>query len=332
MNSVQYYQHQQEFVLESGVVLSNLQIAFHTYGTLNAAGDNVIWICHALTADTDAQTWWPGLIGEGLAFDSASHFVVCANILGSCYGTKANGLISENEVPPLVTIRDMVGAHILLRKHLQINKIALLAGGSMGGYQALEWVIAEPLIIQKLFLTVTAAAETAWGIAIHTAQRLAIEADISWLQNNGGAAGLKAARAMGMIAYRSYEQYIATQTDSSEKKDDFKATAYIQYQGKKLVKRFNAKNYWLLTKSMDSHNISRGRGGSIEKMLSQIHQSSLIIGINSDLLCPVPEQQKLAAYLPNNQLHIIDSIYGHDGFLTEISTISEIILQWLPDT
>lgn len=332
MSSVQHYQHQQDFVLESGVVLTNLQIAFHTYGTLNTAKDNVIWVCHALTADSDVQTWWPGMIGEGLVFDTSTHFVVCANIIGSCYGTSANGLISENKEPPLLTIRDMVQAHILLRKHLQIQKIALLAGGSMGGYQALEWALAEPAIIQKLFLTATVAAETAWGIAIHTAQRLAIEADATWLQKGCGAAGLKAARAMGMIAYRSYEQYVATQTDSNEKQDDFKASAYIQYQADKLVKRFNAKNYWLLTKSMDTHNISRGRGGSIEKTLSQIYQPTLIIGINSDLLCPVPEQQKLAAHLPNNQLHIINSLYGHDGFLTEIPAISKIMLMWLANS
>ncbi len=328
MSSVQYYQHPQAFVLESGIVLTDLQIAYHTYGTLNATKDNVIWICHALTADSDVQTWWPGMVGEGLTFNTTTHFVVCANFLGSCYGTAANGIFPAGEKPVLVTIRDMVQAHILLRQHIGIEKIALLTGGSMGGYQALEWALAEPAVIQKLFLTVTAAAETAWGIAIHTAQRLAIEADSTWLQNGGGAAGLKAARAMGMIAYRSYEQYVATQTDSNEKQDDFKASSYILHQGDKLVKRFNATNYWLLTKSMDSHNISRGRGGSIEKTVAQIHQPALIVGISSDLLCPVPEQQKLAAYLPHNELHIIDSFYGHDGFLTESEAIGHIVKKW----
>ena len=328
MSNEQYYQHPQAFISESGVVLNNLRIAFHTYGTLNAARDNAIWVCHALTADSDVQTWWPGMVGEELAFNTATHFVVCANIIGSCYGTNAGGLFAENEVPPLLTIRDMVQAHILLRWHLGIEKIALLAGGSMGGYQALEWAIAEPAIIQTLFLTVTAATETAWGIAIHTAQRLAIEADATWLQNSGGAAGLKAARAMGMVAYRSYEQYVATQTDNNEKKENFKASAYIQYQGDKLVKRFSARNYWLLTKSMDSHNVGRGRVGNLQETLSQIHQPTLIICISSDLLCPVPEQQKLALHLPNSQLHIIDSLYGHDGFLTEIAAISKIIIRW----
>lgn len=328
MSSVQYYQHRQAFTLESGVVLTSLQIAFHTYGTLNTTKDNVIWVCHALTADSDVETWWPGMVGEGLAFNTATHFIVCANILGSCYGTQATGLISENEKPALVTMRDMMRAHILLRQHLGIEKIALLAGGSMGGYQVLEWVLTEPSVIQKLFLTVTAAAETAWGIAIHTAQRLAIEADTAWLQKGGGAAGLKAARAMGMIAYRSYEQYVAAQTDHPEKVDDFKAAAYIHHQGDKLVRRFNATNYWLLTKSMDSHNISRGRGGHIGKTLSQIYQPTLIIGISSDILCPIHEQQKLAAHLPDNQLHIIHSFYGHDGFLTETKAISNILIQW----
>ncbi len=329
MSSVQYYHHPQPFTLESGVVLTHLRIAYHTYGTLNEQRDNVIWICHALTADSDIATWWPGMIGIDEAFDTATHFVVCANILGSCYGTDATGLITDGEAPLLLTIRDMTQLHILLRQHLQIKKIALLVGGSMGGYQALEWVLAEPNLVQKLLLIATSATETAWGIAIHTAQRLAIEADASWLQNGEGKNGLKAARAIGMLMYRSYEQYVIAQTDTAEKMDNFKASSYIQYQGEKLVRRFAAKNYWLLTKSMDSHNISRGRGGNTGEILSQIQQPTLIIGISSDLLNPISEQKKLAAHMPQNELHIIDSFYGHDGFLTESAAIGTIVKNWM---
>ena len=329
MSTVQYYQHPQLLTLESGAVLNNLRIAYHTYGRLNEAKDNTIWICHALTADSDVQTWWPGMVGDGETFDTATHFVVCANILGSCYGTDAEGLIKDGEAPLLLTIRDMAGLHILLRQYLQIEKIALLVGGSMGGYQALEWVLAEPERIEKLLLIATSAAETAWGIAIHTAQRLSIEADATWLQNGEGKNGLKAARAIGMLMYRSYEQYVIAQTDTAEKTDHFKASSYINYQGEKLVKRFAAKNYWLLTKSMDSHNISRGRGGNVAEVLAHIHQPALIIGISSDLLNPVSEQKKLAAHLPNNELYIIDSFYGHDGFLTESAAIGAIVRNWL---
>jgi homoserine O-acetyltransferase/O-succinyltransferase len=329
MSQVQYYYYPESFTLESGTVLHNLRIAYHTYGTLNTAKNNVIWVCHALTADSDVQTWWPGMVGEDLPFDTATHFVVCANILGSCYGTSADGLITDTEAPLLLTIRDMAQLHILLRQHLQIKSIALLVGGSMGGYQALEWVLTEPQLIKKLFLIATSAAETAWGIAIHTAQRLAIEADPTWIQNGKGANGLKAARAIGMLVYRSYEQYVVAQTDTSEKVDDFKASSYIRYQGEKLVNRFAAKNYWLLTKSMDSHNIGRGRGGDAGHVLSQIQQPTLIIGISSDLLSPTSEQKKLAASMPYNELHIIDSFYGHDGFLTESAAIGAIVKTWL---
>lgn len=248
MSNVQYYYHSQPITLECGVVLTRLQIAYHTYGQLNAAKDNVIWVCHALTANSDVQSWWPGMVGDGLPFDTSRYFVVCANILGSYYGTEADGLFTNNEVPPLLTIRDMAHLHILLRQHLSITKINLLVGGSMGGYQALEWVLTEPAIHHKMFLIATSAAESAWGIAIHTAQRLAIEADATWKENSGGGKGLKAARAIGMLVYRSYEQYVLSQTEpDTEKADNLKASSYIEYQGDKLVQRFNAKNYWLST-------------------------------------------------------------------------------------
>lgn len=330
MSSVQYYHHPEPIALECGVVLTQLQIAYHTYGSLNSTQDNVIWVCHALTANSDVQSWWPNMVGEGMPFDTSRYFVVCANILGSCYGTHANGLLLENEAPPVLTIRDMVQLHILLRQHLTIQKIALLVGGSMGGYQALEWIVKEPAIHRKLFLIATSAAESAWGIAIHTAQRLAIEADATWKKNGGGSNGLKAARGIGMLVYRSYEQYVLAQTDpDAEKTDNLKAASYIQYQGEKLVQRFHAKNYWLLTKSMDSHNISRSRGGDVKEVLKKINQPTLIIGISSDLLSPIAEQKKLAAHLPNNELHIIDSFYGHDGFLTEGRAISNILVHWM---
>lgn len=328
-NDPKYYHPGQTFMLESGRVMENLRIAYHTYGELNASGDNVIWICHALTANSNVTEWWSGLAGTGSPFDPNKHFIVCANILASCYGTSADGLFPEAELPAFVTIRDMVQVHILLRKHLGIEQIRILAGGSMGGYQSLEWCLAEPEVIKSHFMLVTGAAESAWGIAIHTAQRLAIEADSTWLEPNGGSRGLKAARAIGMITYRSYKQFVLTQSDDTAKLDHFKASSYIDYQGDKLVKRFKAKSYWSLTKSMDSHNISRGRGGDIGEVLATIRQRTLVIGINSDLLCPTQEQQVLASYLPDCQLHIIDSIYGHDGFLTETKKIGRILEEWM---
>jgi homoserine O-acetyltransferase len=346
---LQYYHYKHPFVLEGGAVLNGLTIGYHTYGRLDEGADNVVWVCHALTANSDALEWWSGLIGPGQVIDTNRYFVVCANILGSCYGTGA--ALFEGESPQLVTIRDMVGAHQLLREHLGIDRIRLLMGGSMGGYQVLEWAIREPSVIRELFLIGTAASESAWGIAIHTAQRLAIEADPTWnspmrgSENDGegrplaapsgedgheaGAAGLKAARAIGMLTYRTYQQFVAAQTGPAGQIEGFRAESYIRYQGEKLTRRFYARNYWLLTRSMDSHHIARGRGNNIESILQSIPQRALVMGINSDLLCPFVEQKFLAQHLPHARLIGIDSIYGHDGFLTESAKISQYLSDWL---
>jgi homoserine O-acetyltransferase len=226
----------------------------------------------------------------------------------------------------------MVNAHILLRKHLGIDKIHLLMGGSMGGYQVLEWAAMENDLIQNLFLVGTSATESAWGIAVHTAQRLAIEADSTWNSNTreGGQKGLKAARAIGVITYRNYGILVDKQTDPDpEKLDKYKASSYINYQGDKLVNRFNAYSYWLLTKSMDSHHLGRGRGGRPEVVLQKFKQKTLIIGITTDILCPLHEQEFLAEYIPNSALIKIDSPYGHDGFITEAAKISKALREWV---
>ena len=297
----------QPFPLENGQVLPDIRIGYHTYGNLNAAGDNVVWICHALTANSDVIRWWPGMVGDHRYVNPEKHFIVCANILGSCYGS--SGPLTEDPTTgkpyyssfPAVTIRDMVKAHILLRKHLGINRIHLLMGGSMGGYQALEWCLMEPAIIRDLFLIATSAAESAWGIAVHTAQRLAIEADATWKDRDeeAGAKGLRAARGIGILTYRNYAIMKEKQSDPDiNKLDNYRASSYISYQGNKLTRRFNAYSYWLLTKAMDSHNIARNRGGDLKKLLATITQRTLIVGITSDILCPLAEQEFLASHIP----------------------------------
>lgn len=326
------------FETECGNTISNLTIAYDTYGKLNEAKNNVVWVCHALTSNSAVTDWWPGLVGGNAVIDPSKYFIVCANIIGSCYGS--TGPTSTNPATgkpyfhqfPMITIRDMVKAHILLRQHLGIETIYLLMAGSMGGYQALEWCVMERQRIQNLFLITTSAAESAWGIAIHTAQRLAIEADSSWRDESfdAGKNGLKAARAIGLLTYRNYKILVEKQTDKDpEKMDDFKASSYIKYQGDKLVNRFNAQSYWLLTKAMDSHNIARGRNKSQEQVLQSLPQKTLIIGISSDLLCPVAEQKHLAENMPNATYLEIDSSYGHDGFLIEHEKISTHLVNWL---
>ncbi len=337
---MKFFDHSSEFILENGTVLPSVRIAYHTYGQLNADKSNVVWVCHALTANSDAADWWKGLVGDNCLINPEKYFIVCANILGSCYGstgpTSINPLTGKAYYSsfPQVTIRDMVHAHILLRKHLGIEKIHLLMGGSMGGYQVLEWSVMEPSVIEKQFLIATSPSESAWGVAVHTAQRLAVEADQTWLDHSAdaGARGLKAARAIGMLTYRNYNTFQDKQTDPDpEKIDNFKASSYINYQGDKLVKRFNAYSYWLLTKSMDSHHLGRGRGGDLIKVLQTISQPTLIIGIRSDILCPLDEQQFMADHIPNTHFFEIDSAYGHDGFIIETVQISRFLGEWLRD-
>lgn len=335
---MEYFHYQHPFVLESGEFLPEITIAYHSYGKLNAARNNVIWICHALTANSDVVEWWPGMIGRGLLFNPEKHFIICANILGSCYGS--TGPLSINPLSgeayyhsfPFITIRDMVEAHILLRHHLKIAKIELLIGGSIGGYQALEWAVMEKEAIENMLLLTTSAAESAWGIAVHTAQRLAIEADNTWKEPNSSAGikGMKAARAIGMLTYRSYEVLVEKQTDPDvNKTDNFKASSYINHQGDKLVKRFNAYTYWMLTKAMDSHNIARSRAADLQTVLQTIHHKTLIMGVSTDILCPVQEQMFIAQNMPNTTYIEISSAYGHDGFLVETETISKHVRGWL---
>lgn len=335
---MEVFNYNEPFELENGDILPRITIAYHTYGTLNQDKSNVIWICHALTANSDAQAWWPGVVGTKGFVDPSKYFIVCANILGSCYGTTGPLTVDPHTQQPyfsrfpMITIRDMVNAHIVLRRHLGIEKIHLLMGGSMGGYQALEWCAMENERIQNLFLIGTSATESAWGIAVHTSQRLAIEADSTWRFHNetAGQNGLKAARAIGVITYRNYGILVDKQTDPDpEKLDHYKASSYIIYQGNKLVNRFNAYSYWLLTKSMDSHHLGRGRGGHAEVILQTFRQKTLIIGISSDILCPLHEQELLAQHIPDSTLIEIDSPYGHDGFITEAEKISKALREWI---
>lgn len=325
------------FKLESGKRIRNLTIGYRTYGQLNARKDNVVWVCHALTANADVFEWWPGLFGEKDLFNPKEHFVICANVIGSPYGT--TNPLSVNPATgypyylsfPQFSVRDMATAHALLADHLGIEKIAVVIGGSLGGQQALEWAIADPTRICNLVLIATNAVHSPWGIAFNESQRLAISTDRTFYANipNGGTKGLKAARGIALLSYRGYHTYGATQLETSnDKQDDFKASSYQNYQGEKLVKRFNAYSYWFLSKAMDGHNVGRGRR-SLADALRGISAKTLVIGIDSDLLFPVEEQKFLAKHITDAAYAEINSFYGHDGFLIETKRISEIIGDFL---
>jgi homoserine O-acetyltransferase len=324
------------FVLESGEVLPFIEIGYHTFGVLNEQKNNVIWVCHALTANSDPTDWWSGLVGEGKVINPDENFIVCANIIGSCYGTTHPLSINPmSSTPyydsfPLITIRDMVKAHILLADHLGVREIKLLIGGSMGGQQALEWSVMCADDIKNLLVIATNAAHYPYGIAFNESQRLSIYADPSyWAKTaEGGTAGLKAARSIALISYRSYAAYGLSQAEKDiDKYQEFRAASYQRYQGEKLVKRFDAYSYVSLTKSMDSHNLGRGRS-KLETALEKIKAKTLCISIESDALFPPTEQFFLAKHIKNSYYEIIDSPYGHDGFLLETEKLSALIKKY----
>jgi homoserine O-acetyltransferase len=333
---VKKFFHPHPFPLEGGETLPQLEVAYHTYGNLNADRDNVIWVFHALTANSDAADWWSGLVGPGRLFDPERYFIVCANVVGSCYGS--SGPLSTNlltgqpyysDFPP-VTTRDMVRAHQLLREHLGIRKIYLGLGGSIGGQQAVEWAISEPELFQRVSLIATNARHSAWGIAFNETQRMAIACDPTWRDHDpeAGKKGLMAARANAILSYRNYPTFALTQTDETGKLDDFRASSYQNYQGLKLARRFNTYAYWLLTKSMDSHDVGRHRGSTAEA-LGLMEAETLVVGISSDILFPVSEQKFLAEHIPRAVYHEIDSTYGHDGFLIEFEQLTNIIKDFI---
>lgn len=335
--SINKFKYDKVFQLENGKKLRNLEIIYHTYGKLNKDKTNVVWVCHALTANSDVFDWWKGLFGLTDHFNPQEHFIVCANVIGSPYGTTNPLSINEKTSKPYFlafpqfTIKDMVEAHKILASHLGIDEISVLIGGSLGGQQALEWAVAEADRIKNLIVLATNAFHSAWGIAFNESQRLAIETDRTFYsgQANGGLKGLKTARSIALLSYRTYSCYQKTQSeDELNKLNDFRASSYQNYQGEKLVKRFNAYSYWYLTKAMDSHHLGRGRK-SVENALSQIKANTLAIGITSDVLFPVEEQKFIATYVQHGEYYEIDSLYGHDGFLLEIKKIEAIISNFL---
>ncbi|MFK7797498.1 MAG: homoserine O-acetyltransferase [Aureispira sp.] len=333
---LQIYQHLQAVHLERGAVLPAVQIAYHTFGTLNAAKDNVVWVFHALTANSDPTDWWKGVIGDNTWIDPQQHFIVCANVLGSFYGsTNPRVHNPQTQQPygrqfPLFTVRDVVQLHHLLRVYLGIDTIKIALGGSFGGHQALEFALTEPACVQSLVVLATSARETAWSIAIHEAQRMAIATDPTWRDNTpeAGAQGLQTARGIGLLTYRTIQSYIRQQTDQDDKVDDYRAASYVRYQGEKLEKRFHAHCYWYLTKCLDSHHVGRGRG-PIETVLQQLDIPCTVIGIDTDMLIPPTEQQFLAQHLPQGRYYEIASKFGHDGFLIEVESINAILKEHL---
>ena len=327
------FHYNQPFELEGGGVLAGFQLKYTTLGKLNHDRTNIIWVCHALTGSADFTDWWGDLFREGSVFDPRNHFIICANMLGGCYGsTGPLSLDPETGKPffhsfPTLTNRDIIRSFDLLRQELHIEKIHTLLGGSLGGQQVVEWAVQQPEVFDHIIPIACNAFHSPWGIAFNEAQRLSIEADATWKENDAraGSEGLKAARAIGMISYRHYDTFNQTQAEkSNDKLEEFRAATYQRYQGQKLVNRFNAFTYWAFTKVMDSHNVGRNRA-SVKEALATIKARTLVISIDSDILFPPAEQKFLAEYIPHAHLEEITSLYGHDGFLVEFDQLDTIL-------
>lgn len=329
------------FKLECGAVLPEVDIAYHTFGTLSPERDNVIWVCHALTANSDVADWWPHTVEQGKFLDPGRYFIVCANILGSHYGT--TGPLSVNpdtgkpyyHTFPDFTVRDIVACHQLLAQHLGIDRVELLIGSSLGGFQCMEWALMQPDFAKRVALIATTPVTMPWAAAFNESQRMAIDADATFAGDGpeAGMAGLACARSIALLSYRGGGAYDLTQADNGAETDPDspfrrRVHSYQQYQGQKLCRRFNAYSYYKLTKAVDSHDVGRGRGG-VDAALASFKPQALVIAITGDILFPPKDHQKLASVIPGAEYHLINSEFGHDGFLIEHVKLNDIIQQFM---
>jgi homoserine O-acetyltransferase/O-succinyltransferase len=311
--------------LEGGAVLSPVRVAYRTWGRLAARGDNAVVVCHALTGSADADAWWPGLFGPGRALDPQDDFIVCANVLGGCYGstgpTSTNPLtgLPWGDAYPEITVRDMVAVQRELLDALGVLRVKLVIGGSLGGMQALEWTLLDPDRVEAVVTIGASGRHSAWCIAISEAQRQAIAAAAD------PAAGLAVARQIAMISYRSRAALEERFGRAVEADGAWQVAEWLRRHGQRLVDRFDAHSYLTLGRAMDSHDVARGRG-AYEDVLGGIRQRVLVIGIDSDVLYPVEEQRELARLIPRGRLEVLRSPHGHDSFLIDGEVLNAMVV------
>lgn len=340
--------------LQTGSAFGPVTLAYETWGMLNAAGDNAILLTHALTGNAHAHdpqrpddaraAWWNPLIGPGRPFDTNRYFVICSNVLGGCYGSLGPASLdpatdrSYGLNFPLVTIHDMVNAQRRLVEHLGVRQLAMVAGGSVGGQQALEWAVSYPELVRKAVVIAATEALTAQAVAFSEVGRQAIMADPRW-QNGayqpgqGPDAGLGIARMLAMITYQSEEamelrfarrpaqRHISTAPSGHAAFGGaFDVEGYLYHQGETLARRFDANSYLYLSRAMDLYDASTGYA-SLEAALRRIQSQVLLIGIRSDFLFPAARVRHLATrirQLGGDARYIeLDSPHGHDAFLKE---------------
>ncbi len=321
--------------LENGADLEEVTVAYRTWGRLNAARDNAVLVCHALTGSADADQWWPGLFGSGKTLDQDRDFIICSNVLGSCYGTTGPASLRPGRGAgygpdfPDVTVRDMVNVQRRLLDALGVPWLSLVIGGSLGGMQALEWAASCPERVGAAVAIATSGRHSSWCIALSEAQRAAIRADAAWLEGRYSPSrppecGLAAARMMAMCTYRTHGDFGDRFGRDLNANGDFESESYLRHHGSKLVRRFDANAYIVLTRAMDSHDLGRGRGAYYD-VLGKICVPVLVGAITSDLLYPPVEQHELARWIPGAHLAELSSPHGHDGFLIDTEEINSHI-------
>jgi homoserine O-acetyltransferase len=348
-------------ILETGGRLAGVTIAYETWGTPNADASNALLVLHALTGDSHAtgpagpghaaEGWWDGLIGPGCPIDTDRFFVVCPNVLGGCQGT--TGPASTDPATgapygsrfPTVTIRDQVVVEAALATRLGITRWASVVGGSMGGQRALEWAVAFPDRVPHAVVMACGAQATAEEIALCSLQIRAIRADPCFrggdyydaAPGEGPWRGMSLARGIGQVSYRSeieFDERFGRGRQGDEQPLDggrYAIESYLEYHGQKLASRFDANTYVTLSQAMNHHDVGRGRGG-IRAALARIRGAVTLAGISSDRLYPLRLQHELAELIPGaTGVTVVESLDGHDGFLTETEQVGAVIRKALAD-
>lgn len=338
-----------DLALESGVVLPDVQMAYESWGEFD--GSNAVVILHALTGDSHVHGpagdghpspgWWDTLVGPGRPIDTDRFHVVAANILGGCQGSTGPASPAPDGRAwgsrfPYITVRDQVAAEAALADRLGIDRWQAAIGGSAGGMRALEWAVEYPDRVERLYLLATGAAASADQIALSATQNSIIRADPHfhggdyYEADRGPVRGLDLARRVAHIFYRS-ELELQTRFGRDEQGDEivasggrFAVESYLQHHGAKLVDRFDANSYIVLSDAMNSHDVGRGRGG-IDAALSRVTATTIVSGISSDRLYPLHQQRELADGIAGSgAVAVVDSPYGHDGFLIEFDQVGEL--------
>ena len=345
--------------LESGVVLDDVSIAVQRWGELSPARDNVVVVLHALTGDSHitgpagsghpTPGWWDGVAGPGAPIDTNHWCAVATNVLGGCRGSTGPSSTAPDGKPwgskfPLISVRDQVEADVAALAALGITEVAAVLGGSMGGARALEWVVSHPDRVRSGLLLAVGARATADQIGTQCTQIASIKADPNW---QGGdyygtgctpEAGLEIARRFAHLTYRGeveLDTRFANRAQGGEDPEDpvaggrYAVQSYLEHQGGKLVSRFDAGSYVVLTEALSRHDVGRGRGG-VAPALRGCPVPVVVAGITSDRLYPLRLQEELAELLPGcGELQIVDSIYGHDGFLVESEAVGQLVRKTL---